>query len=265
VKIVRPGSHVISKPGKKKAISSFTWASKRRLRFKAVNAWPALVSQFGMTYHLRSPSGREAKKDLNEFLVILRWAYPGVGYLWIFEFQKREVVHIHLWLTLHVSYEVHQFLAGHWNQIAEPESEDHLWWHLRNGKMSDGSYNKKEDNFIPWKIGGGSYLCKYLDKDYQKRVPEGFEGVGRFWGSSRDLVKSPEVITDQFLNDTFSYVDWKPSKYFLRSVCKFQERRIKKKTKWTNWGRRSKGNYTILEGRSIFDALVDYHEKQSPF
>jgi hypothetical protein len=257
---------VISKPGKKRAISSFSWSSKRRLSFKAINAWPALISQFGMTYHNRNPSGREVKKDLHKFLVILRWAYPGVGYLWILEFQERGTAHVHLWLTLPVSYGLHQFLAGHWNQIAEPGNEDHLWLHLQDG--SSGKRNRKgqiQNNFIPWEMKSAGYLCKYLDKDHQKRVPEGFEGVGRFWGSSRNLVKSPEIIADQLLNDTFPHVDWKPSKYILRVVCKSQERKIKKKTNWTNWGRRSKGNYTILEGRSIYDLLIDYHQKQSPF
>lgn len=253
VKIVRPGGYVISKPGKKRAISSFTWSSKRRLRFKAANAWPALISHFGMTYHHRSPSGREVKKELHKFLVMLRWAYPGVGYLWILEFQERGTAHVHLWLTLSVSYGLHQFLAGHWNQIVEPESDEHLKFHIHS------------KNFIPWEMRSAGYLCKYLDKDHQKRVPDGFENVGRFWGSSRDLVKSPEIVADQFLNDTFQCVDWKPSKFILRVVCKSQERRIRKKTKWTNWGRRSKGNYTILEGRSIFNALIDYHERQSPF
>jgi hypothetical protein len=253
IKIIRPGSHSIPKPGKKEVITSFSWSSKRRLRFIAANALPGLISQFGMTYHHRVPSGREVKKNLHTFLVYLKRAYPGIGYLWILEFQTRETVHLHLYLTLSVDYGLHQFMAGKWNDIAEPESGDHLKVHLH------------EKNFIPWEMKSASYLCKYLDKEKQKRVPEGFEGVGRFWGCSRGLVPEGVTVIDQAIDDRFSHVPWKASKMITRTVCKFQERKYKKKTKWTNFGRRSKGNYTILEGRSIYEGLIDYHEKQSPF
>ncbi|MCJ7789667.1 MAG: hypothetical protein MUP69_05710 [Candidatus Atribacteria bacterium] len=253
LKILRPGGHVISKRGKRREISSFSWASKRRLRFIAANAQPGLISHFGMTYHHRIPSGREVKKNLHTFLISLKRAYPGIGYLWILEFQKRGTVHFHLWLTLPVGYGLHQFMAGRWNDIVEPESEEHLKFHIH------------EKNLIPWEMRSAGYLSKYLDKEHQKRVPEGFEKVGRFWGCSRGLVPAGVIVIDQVIDDRFSYVSWKPSKMILRTVCKSQERKVKKKTKWTTWGRRSKGNYTILEGRSIYEGLIDYHEKQSPF
>jgi len=241
---------MISVRGKRGAISSFTWASKRRLRFTAANAEPALISQFGMTYHRRTPSGREVKADLNRLLVDVRRAYPGIGYIWILEFQKRGTVHLHLWLTLPVGYGLHQFLAGRWNTIAENEDEEHLRVHLH------------KDNFIPWEMRSAGYLCKYLDKEHQKRVPENFQGVGRFWGSSRGLVKPGPIVADLALDDAFSHVPWRASKFIVRALCKSQERKVKKKTKWRNWGRRSLQNYTLLEGRSIYNKLIEYHEKE---
>ena len=253
VKILRPGGHVIPERGKRGIITSFSWASKRRLRFMAANASPGLISQFGMTYHNRVPSGREVKEHLNHFFKRLRSEYSGIGYLWILEFQERGIPHFHLWLTLPVSYELHKFMGGIWNIIAEPESEEHLRFHMHS------------KNFISWDMRSAGYLCKYLDKDHQKRVPENFEGVGRFWGSSRNLVKPGVIVGDQEIDNTFSHVPWKASKMILRTVCKSQERKVKKKTKWSTWGRRSKGNYTVLEGRSIYDGLIDYHKKQSPF
>jgi hypothetical protein len=39
----------------------------------------------------------------------------------------------------------------------------------------------------------GSYLCKYLDKQHQKAIPEGFRCFGRWWGNSRKLVEDPAV------------------------------------------------------------------------
>ena len=253
VKILRPGSHVIPKPGKRGIITSFSWASKRRLRFTAANASPGLISQFGMTYHNRVPLGRKVREDRHNFLRTLRDEYPGMGYLWILEFQKRGIPHIHLYLTQGVSYGLHKFMADLWHKIAEPESEEHLRFHMHS------------KNFIPWEMRSAGYLCKYLDKDHQKMVPENFEDVGRFWGAVRGLVAPGVIVTDQEIDHAFPYVSWKPSKMILRTVCKSQERKVKKKTKWRSWGRRSKGNYTILEGRSIYESLIAYHKKQSPF
>lgn len=261
VRILRPyWGPVIFKRGKRRAIDSFSWASKRRLRFTAANALPALISQFGMTYHKRNPSGREVKKHLHNFLIQLVSEYPEIGYLWILEFQRRGVVHLHLWLTYPVSPGLHRFMAELWHRIAEPESAYHLWWHLR-----DGSRNPKENNFIPWGMRSAGYLCKYLDKEHQKRVPDGFGEVGRFWGASRGLVQAQGIVTDIELDNSFPHVSWKPSKMILRTVCKSQEKKIKRKTRWTNQGRKAGRNYTVLEGRSIYEGLVEYHKKQSPF
>jgi len=193
VKILRPGGHVISKRGERGIITSFSWASKHRLRFIAANASPALISHFGMTYHHRRPSGREVKKELHNFLIQLRSRYSGIGYLWILEFQEREVVHFHLWLTVPVGPELHRFMAELWNKIAEPRSKKHLRVHLHL------------KNFIVWTMRSAGYLCKYLDKEHQKKVPEGFDGVGRFWGASRGLVKPGVIVGDQEIDDTFSH------------------------------------------------------------
>jgi len=219
----------------------------------AANALPSLISHFGMMYHNRVPSGREVKRDLNRFLVDLHRTYPGSGCLWILEFQRRGTVHFHLWLTVPVSKELHEFMANLWHRIAEPGSEEHLRFHLHL------------KNFIPWEMRSAGYLCKYLDKEHQKKVPDGFEDVGRFWGASRGLVKPGVIVGDQEMDDIFSNGFRKASKMILRTVCKSQERKIKKKTKWTNRGRSSKGNFTFLEGRSIYDGLIDYYKKQSPF
>lgn len=44
-------------------------------------------------------------------------------------------------------------------------------------------------------MGSATYLCKYLDKEAQKAVPEGFVNFGRFWGNSRTLVPAPITVT----------------------------------------------------------------------
>ena len=202
--------------GKRADISSFTNQSKRRLRWCASNASPALVSQFGMTYHNANPDGRTCKKHLHAFLVALRRKYGRVGYLWILEFQSRKVAHFHLWLTLPQDTEgLHEFLASTWHRIAEPESE----WH--------DTFHRRRKNFIQWSMQGGSYLCKYLEKEYQKAVPEGFTGLGRFWGASLNLVPPPDVLeASQVDNPAF----------LVRTLCRHHEASLR----WSKWKSRAR-------------------------
>ena len=252
VKILRPNNFNFKGGGSRKEIASFSWASKRRLRFRALNAFPALISQFGMTYHFRIPDGREAKEDLHIFLVALRRECSGVGYLWILEFQVRGVLHFHIWLTLPVSDDLHGFLASTWNRIVEPGNKEHLTRHLQN------------KNFISWEMKSAGYLCKYIDKEHQKRVPEDFQGVGRFWGSSRGLVKPGKLVLSSELKESFKGVDEKAPEKILRSLCKSQEKKISWK-KFKHRARRSKGNYTLLDGRGALNRIIDYWEKEAPF
>lgn len=260
VKIVRNQGFRFKGGGKRGEIKSFSWGSKARLRFTAVNAFPPLISQFGMTYHQRNPDGREVKKDLYDFLKRLSRKYPEAKYLWILEFQKRAVVHFHMWLTLPVSRGLHEFLANTWHEIAEPESDYHLWWHLR-----DGSEDPKENNFIPWEMRGAGYLCKYLDKERQKMVPEGFVGVGRFWGCSKGLVGKCEEVSEFEIQKKFSHGDPVASTKILRHLCKSQEKKLngKKwiKKKWINKARKSIQGYTLIEGRGAYEQLKKYYEE----
>jgi hypothetical protein len=251
-KVLRSGSHKVFKRGKRGIITNFSSGSRKRLRFTAANAEPGLISQFGMTYHNRVPSGEECKRDLDNFLKCVRRAYRSIKYLWILEFQKRGTVHFHLWLTVPVTYSLHQFLAGKWNDIAEPGNEEHLRVHIH------------PKNFIPWEMRSAGYLAKYLDKEHQKRVPSHFD-VGRFWGASRGLIPDPVMVGDLSIDDAFSDGKSKPSKMVIRTMFKSHERKFSKKHKWRSWGRRSNQNYTLLEGRSVYDSLIDYHERQAPF
>ncbi len=53
---------------------------------------------------------------------------------------------------------------------------------------------KIEQSFMPWEMKGAGYLRKYMSKEAQKCVPDGFGFVGRFWGCTRDLVPEPIEI-----------------------------------------------------------------------
>lgn len=197
---------------KRGEVQMFSPKSASRLTRVARCADPALVSQFCLTYHQRNPSGTEAKKDLDSWLKALRRAVPGAGYLWILEFQTRGVPHFHVWLSVPFSVEMWQRLGAAWNRIAEPESQEHLWWHTK--ERWNAQTRKVERSFMNWEMNGGGYLRKYMSKEAQKCVPPAFGWVGRFWGHSRGLVPEPDFFPREdvpkpgkLTRDTSRYVE----------------------------------------------------------
>lgn len=172
-------------------VQMFSPKSASRLTRTARNAMPALVSQMCLTYHGANTDGETAKKHLHAWLAALRRAVPGVGYLWILEFQSRNVPHFHVWLTAPFSEKLWKRLGTAWNRIAEPTSPQHLWWH------TEERFDPKKGvqrSFMAWEMNGAGYLRKYMSKEAQKCVPDGFGWVGRFWGCTRDLVPEPIEI-----------------------------------------------------------------------
>jgi hypothetical protein len=249
-----------STPAVRGEISSFSMASKRRLKFTAGNAFPLLISQFAMTYHKANPDGKTVKKHLNAFLTDLRRHFPGVGHLWILEFQARQIPHLHLFLTLpHDTPGLHKFMASKWHQIAEPDSPEHLRFHTH------------KRNFIPWDMGTAGYLCKYLDKEHQKQVPQGFTGVGRFWGSSRGLVPEPIRIDTQDIDNAFSYSvvdqdtgelqEFQASEYVTRQLCKHHEKSLRR-SPWKSSARKRRTSYTLPNAFTVYAQLENYLLKQ---
>jgi len=246
--------------GDRGQISSFSMASKRRLKFTAGNAFPQLISQFAMTYHQSTPDGLTVKKHLHTFLISLKRHFPGVRHLWILEFQARQIPHLHLFLTLpHSTPHLHKFMAHKWHEIAEPDSPSHLKFHAH------------PSNFIPWDMGTAGYLCKYLDKEHQKQVPAGFTGVGRFWGNSRGLV--PEAIPVDMLDidNAFSYEavdadtgeiqEFRASEYVTRQLCKHHEKSLRR-SPWKSSARTRPTSYTLPNGMTIYKQLENYLSKQ---
>lgn len=196
-------------------VQMFTARSAARLVRTARNAFPALVSQFCLTYHASNPDGATAKKHLHAWLVALRRAAPGAGYLWILEFQSRGVPHFHVWLTVPVNDALWQRLGRAWNRIAEPLSPEHLWWHTR--ERLDPRSGKLQRSFIAWNMKAAGYLRKYMSKEAQKCVPDGFGWAGRFWGSTRDLVPLPVTVPADDL--PMSVTD------LTRDLCRYVEAR----------------------------------------
>lgn len=186
-------------------IDRFSEKSRARLKFTAGNSFPHLISQFCLTYGKTCvPSdGRTTKKHLNLFLNVMRKKFSGLSYLWILEFQEKrkdaKAAHYHLFLPFEPDDQKRKWMAQRWVDIALPipETDDYtpeLPPALFEERAKMFSVHNNEKNFITWDMGKGSYLTKYLTKERQKDVPEGFENVGRFWGASRGLVPDAEVF-----------------------------------------------------------------------
>lgn len=231
-------------------IGSFSDNSRRRLRFRAVNAFPALVSQLALTYHNEWPTdGRTSKAHLNAWLTALRRILPGVGYLWLLEFQNRNAPHYHVFLTVPPDEKTWALLAEAWARITGG-TDDQLWWHGP----------KRGKNWIAWDMGTGSYLCKYLDKEAQKSVPEGYHGFGRFWGNSRGLEPEPVAVPLDDLDA--AHVDQDTGEIYggQSTVIRWLGRLAEKQTRGYSRfrSRAPHGSYTILQGASAYRRIESY-------
>ena len=204
-------AHLVNAP--RGVVQMFSPSSAARLTKAARNAMPALVTQFCLTYHSGTPDGRSCKLHLDTWLKALRRLVPGVGYLWILEFQSRGTPHFHVWLTCPFSEELWKHLGEAWNRIAEPSSTEHLWWHSK--ARVDPRTGREQRSCIPWEMKTAGYLRKYMSKEAQKSVPADFVGVGRFWGSSRGMVPAPMIVEVTELGA--------PLEDVTRTICKFQE------------------------------------------
>jgi len=232
------------------SLEGFSSKSQRNLRFAAVNAFPALISQFGLTYHNDWPTdGRESKRHLNAFLVALRRLLPDVGYLWIMEFQKRNAPHYHLFLTIPPSKDLHQDLARAWARITSP------------GDQAALDFHQHQNNWIPWEMNNASYLAKYLDKEAQKSVPDGYHNFGRFWGCTRDLIKPPVKMPlealkalDQVDQETGEIIEGE--KVVIRWLGRLAEKQTNGLSRFRS--RAPHGSYTILQGAAGYRQIERY-------
>jgi hypothetical protein len=156
---------------KRSKIMKLSWRSARRLRHLVRNSedmWKGFIT---LTYPEEYPcNGRVTKSHLNAFLQFLR--NRGVKCVWVLEFQARGAPHYHLIVSNFVPKEE---IAERWYKIVGSGDEKHL-------RVGTGisSIRSKEQLY--------GYLSNYIKKLDQKTPPVEFEDVGRFWGSSRNVL-----------------------------------------------------------------------------
>jgi hypothetical protein len=136
-----------------------------------------------------------------------------------------------------------------WADIVDPD--DHI---LRD-------WHKNPRNFIDWDMGNGQYLCKYLDKEAQKAVPEEFHNVGRFWGCTRGIVAIPTEVRDKYITEHLAAKVDQPVKVITRWLAKWHENKVKRASKGKSHSkiRRTPNSYTIANGaKQVFLQIIEY-------
>ena len=169
-------------------IKELSEQSLARLAFVAFNTEADFRSIITLTYPAEySNDGKAVKKDLNAFLVWHRKNFPGEKYLWFLEFQKRGAPHFHILSTVDLAKigptsVIKRKSGKHWQTHYDTWQKLEKYWKKRGGGHTSWEVVREKD-------GGKRYAAKYATKTYQKKVPEAYQNVGRFWGYSREGVK----------------------------------------------------------------------------
>ncbi len=162
--------------GMRQAVQGFSEDSRRRMLFTFRNV-VGLRVLLTLTYpgkqELVPTDGKVVKAHWD---AMRRWlVHHGVRGAWCLEFQIRGAVHFHVFLTGEIPMEK---VAKAWNRIAGQNDPDHLKAGTRIEALREVH-------------AAGAYAAKYLKKQEQKEVPEGFSDVGRFWGLFGGLSVQP--------------------------------------------------------------------------
>jgi hypothetical protein len=264
---------------KRGIIDAFSEKSRRRLRLAAVNAFPALTSQFVLTYPAVFPEdGRISKYHVATFLKSFRQKFKGVPYLWVLEFQRRGAPHYHLYTPLEVTEENRQWLVKTWVRIAchghyveGPPSREYFEKLREKYLRTATSVHEHESHFIKWDMGNGAYVCKYLEKSNQKDVPDGYLSVGRFWGSSRGLCPKPTWLEADHMTATYQDHVINPVTRAVRVLTKYYQNvtswwerdndLLYRKRKGRNYNGASIYSFQVINGKRIFMEVSKWYDR----
>jgi hypothetical protein len=186
VVVKRQGLNKTPPPSIRGKVTEFSQASRRRLAFVASNTPVQLRTMVTLTYPAEYPSnGKTVKAHLRAFLTWLQKETSGCEYLWFLEFQARGAPHFHIltdWpLPRDRDNKVLWYakIAERWYQIVDSGDFRHRMAGTRTETLRS-------------KDGGARYAVKYAQKMRQKKVPELYQDVGRFWGHTRAVKPTPQ-------------------------------------------------------------------------
>jgi hypothetical protein len=194
---------------RRREVKEFTEASRKRLAFVAQNTEVHFRNMITLTYPKEFPcDGKTVKGHLNRFLTWLRRDTGGCSYLWFLEFQARGAPHIHVLTDTPYprrnadAYRRLRFrVSATWYRVVGSGDSKHLAAGTRTERI------RKQD-------GAARYATKYAFKMKQKRVPEGYRNVGRFWGASRDVKPEPQGFvrcTEDDIRGAIEEWEYKPN------------------------------------------------------
>jgi len=194
-------------PAVRQPVFEFSKPSRDRLMSYCRNSGYKIASQFCLTYQDTWPlDGKEAKRQLNHFLVALKRFSPcPLDYLWVLEFQERRAPHFHFFSSLETAGQDWQGLPFSLPVTAHDLAL--IWVQQVQRQHAPGSiqsldFHSHENNFFAWDMQTGGYLAKnYIGKSSQKDVPEEFKNVGRFWGCSRSFIPASYVVDPYEVED----------------------------------------------------------------
>ena len=185
---------------KRSTVKRFTRAARRRMCFLIGNCGVSFRTMVTLTMsdelqpHITGASVRLARKRV---LDTMRDRWCSGSYFWTLEFQKNETPHVHIWTS-------DDFPGGHPNtdergnpfNLGESRRLGKVW--LRNLGVPNGEAARRSarvgTRVEPMRKpdGAARYAAKYAagakaDGTDQKRVPEWYDGPGKFWDCSEDI------------------------------------------------------------------------------
>jgi len=195
---------------KRSEIKELSKKSLSRLAFMVHNTDVKFLSLLTLTYPRVFPhNGTESKAHLRNMLNYLQYEYPYLEYLWILEFQtKRLAPHYHILLNvLEPNKYMRQQAAMEWSKVVSRETTE-------QGKVFRVHNHPNNWEKIRDKDGAMKYMSRYALKPHQKKVPQSFSKVGRFWGCSaavkpKPLVKDVDITTEE----AESYVSYREKRF----------------------------------------------------
>ncbi len=174
----------------RETIKSLSRKSLSRLAFYANESSVTYKSIMTLTYGVNFPlSGKKVKSDLNRFLIVSKRKALVGSYLWFLEFQKRGAPHVHILNTVRLENEGQTIRFSEiWTDIAcsvyrvrysSLKTRKEMW--ERGAVFRKHCHPRQWENEVK-ENGIRRYAMKYAMKPEQKKVPEAFRDVGRFWG-----------------------------------------------------------------------------------
>lgn len=210
-------------PITRKGVFEMSKKSRLRLTHIVANCEVTFRSMMTLTYgdFFIPYNGKILKQHINLFLTNFRRKYDA-DYIWFLEFTKTQKrAHVHIITSVSPNNWDKQWLGLTWAKITvldyakkiiagkidgiPPLKEPIEDWVIQEEakKVFNVHSHKRCWEVVRKKDGAMRYCLKYALKEEQKLVPPSFQNVGRFWGTSRQIVAKPlgELLVGETMSE----------------------------------------------------------------